>query len=134
MAIRGGGRGDVTKSHVLWKQEKAGASHCSPVLVGERLCWFSGNAYALSTKDGSVQQRESMEYLTNLYSSPIVVGETIALFTRGGIAYVLRAKDFEILATNDLGDASGINASPALSSGQLFIRSNRYLYCIGTRK
>lgn len=131
MAVRPGGRGDVAKSHVVWKQEKVGASHCSPLLLGERLCWFSGMGNAVSIKDGAVRQQERFDGLANLYSSPIVAGDTIVLFTRKGGAYVMRAKDLELIAQNDLGDASGINASPAVSNGQLFIRSNRYLYCIG---
>lgn len=130
MAIRPGGRGDVAGTHVLWKQ-RAGASHTSPTLIDDRLCWFSGLAFAVRAKDGRMLQKERLEGLNNPYSSPIVAGGTIVLFTRRGSAYVLRAKDFEILAQNDLGDDSGINASPALSNGQLFIRTNRALYCIG---
>jgi hypothetical protein len=58
----------------------------------------------------------------------------MVIFTKAGQGYVLRAADLKVVARNDLGDDSGINASPALSDGQLFIRSNRYLYCIGGRK
>jgi hypothetical protein len=134
MAIRPGGRGDVTKTHVLWKQEKIGASHCSPLLLGDRLAWFSGTGNAVNVKNGAIEQQKRMEGLFNLYSSPIIAGDTIVLFTRKGGAYVMSAKNLDVLAENDLDDASGINASPALSNGQLFIRSNRYLYCIGAAK
>ncbi len=134
MAVRPGGKGDVTKTHIVWKTEKVGASHCSPLLLGERFCWFSTTATAVSAKDGSVLQQKRMEDLNNLYSSPIIAGATIVLFARKSGAYVMRAKDLEVIAQNDLGDQSGINASPALSNGQLFIRSNRYLYCISAAK
>jgi outer membrane protein assembly factor BamB len=132
MAVRPGGKGDVTKSHIVWKTEKVGASHCSPLLLDGRLCWFSTTATSVNAKDGSIVAQKRMEDLFNLYSSPIIAGDTIVLFTRKTGAYVMRSKDLEVLAQNDLGDTSGINASPALSNGQLFIRSNRYLYCIGT--
>lgn len=131
MAIRPGGSGDVTKTHIAWKQEKVGASHCSPLLLGDRLCWFSTTAVAVSAKDGGILQQKRLEGLFNLYASPIVAGDTVVLFTRNGAGYVLQAKDLDVIAENDLGDTSGINASPALSNGQLFIRSNKYLYCIG---
>ena len=134
LAIRPGGRGDVSQTHVVWKQEKVGASHCSPLLVGDRLCWFSGLARAVSAKDGSILQQERLEDLANLYSSPIGDGATIVVFTRRAGAYTLRAKDLTVINHNDLDDTSGINASPALSGGQLFIRSNGYLYCIGQAK
>jgi outer membrane protein assembly factor BamB len=129
MAIRPGGRGDVTKTHVVWSV-KAGASHTSPVLVGDRLCWFSGQAVAVDAKDGRMLAKERLDGLNNPYSSPVTAGGKIALFTSSGVGYVLRAADLEVLARNDLKDDSGIVASPALSAGQLFIRSNRYLYCI----
>ena len=48
--------------------------------------------------------------------------------------YVLSAKDLSVLAQNELGDSSAFNASPALCDGQIFIRSNDYLYCIGAKK
>jgi outer membrane protein assembly factor BamB len=134
MAIRAGGRGEVSRTHVVWKQDKVGGSHCSPLLLGDRLCWFSSLAYAVSTKDGAVLQQERLEDLVNLYSSPILAEDTIVLFTRKTGAYTLRAKDLTLISHNDLDDTSGINASPALSNGQLFIRSNRYLYCIGSAK
>jgi outer membrane protein assembly factor BamB len=130
MAIRPGGRGDVTKTHVVWTL-KGGANHTSPLLVGDRLCWFSGQALAVDAKDGHVLAKERLDGLTNPYSSPMTAAGKIVLFTRSGVGYVLRGSDLEVLARNDLQDASGIVASPALSDGQLFIRSNRYLYCIG---
>jgi len=132
-AIRPGGSGDVTKTHVVWKNSKVGASHCSPLLFGDRLYFFSGQAVALNLKDGSVAKQERLEGLKNLYSSPILAGNRIVLFTRSDGAYVLDAKTMEVLAHNEFGDTSGINASPALSDGRLFIRSNTYLYCIGKK-
>jgi hypothetical protein len=134
MAVRPGGKGDVTKTHIIWKQAKVGASHCSPLLLGDRFCWFSGSGTVVSAKDGKVLQQERLDGVTNLYSSPIVAGDTIVLFTRNGGAYVMNAKNLEVIAQNELGDASGINASPALSNGQMLIRSNRFLYCIGAGK
>jgi outer membrane protein assembly factor BamB len=134
LAIRPGGRGDVSQTHVVWRQEKVGGSHCSPLVLGDRLCWFSGLAHAVSAKDGSILQQERLEDLANLYSSPISDGATIVVFTRRTGAYTLRAKDLTVINHNDLDDTSGINASPALSGGQLFIRSNRYMYCIGPAK
>jgi outer membrane protein assembly factor BamB len=130
MAIRAGGRGDVTGTHVLWTA-KVGASHTSPTLVGDRLCWFSGQAVAVDVRDGRMVAKERLDGLANPYSSPVACGGTLVLFTRPGVGYVLRAADFHVVARNDLGDASGIAASPAVSEGQFFIRSNRYLYCIG---
>lgn len=131
MAVRPGGRGDVTRTHVLWKQTKAGASYCSPLLVGDRLYYFSGEACCLNIKDGAVIFQEKLEGLGREYPSPVFADGRIYLPTRSAGIYVVGAKyRLEVLAHNDLGDASPFNASPAIADGQLFLRSYRFLYCL----
>ena len=130
-AIRAGGRGDVTKTHVLWTNSKVGASYCSPLLIGEHLYFFSGQATCLNRKTGEVITQNRLDGVTGLYSSPIVADGKIYLFTRDQGAYVLAADPkLTVLAHNILGDTSTINASPAASGGDLFIRSQTYLYCL----
>lgn len=52
--------------------------------------------------------------------------------TRGGRTYVVAAKPkFELLATNELGRVGTFNASPAVAAGQLFLRADKVLFCIG---
>jgi outer membrane protein assembly factor BamB len=130
-AIRAGGRGDVSKTHVLWTNNKVGASYCSPLLIGERLYFFSGAAICLNKTNGAVVTQTKLDGIQGLYSSPIVADGKIYLFTRNQGAYVLSADEkMTVLAQNDLGDTSTINASPAASGGDLFIRSQTHLYCL----
>lgn len=130
-AIRAGGRGDVSKTHILWKNEKVGASYCSPLLIGDRLFFFSGQATCLNRTNGAVLAQNRLDGITQLYSSPIVADGKIYLFTRNQGAYVLSADEkLTVLSRNDLGDSSNINASPAASGGDLFIRTQEYLYCL----
>jgi len=132
LAVRVGGQGDVNKSHIVWNQNKAGAPYCSPLLIGDRLFYFSGQAVALNIADGKVITQKRLDGIDRLYGSPIAAGDKILLFTRNQGAYILSADDkLTVIAQNDLGDQSAINASPALVDGQIFIRSNQYLYCIG---
>ena len=132
IAVRAGGKGDVTNSHVLWRQ-KVGASYTSPVLVGDRLYFFSGFAYCLRTDTGEVVFQERLPALGNEYASPVVADGRIYLCTRAGKGFVLAAKDkLEVLATNELGDG-GFVASPAVSGGRLFVRTNAHLYCLGEK-
>lgn len=134
LAVRAGGSGDVTKTHVVWSQTKAGASYTSPLLVGDRLFYFSGQAHALRVTNGEIVSKKTLQGLQSVYGSPILVGDRILLFTRYNGAYVLSADDkLEVLAHNQLDDASAFNASPALVDGQIFMRSNQYLYCIGKK-
>jgi outer membrane protein assembly factor BamB len=134
VAVRAGGRGDVTNTHVVWRQTKAGASYTSPLLSGNRLFYFSGQAQVLNVADGKLVAKKNLEGVQNMYGSPILVGDKILLFTRYNGAYVLSADDkLQVLAHNQLGDDSAFNASPALVDGQIFIRSNQFLYCIGKK-
>ena len=131
IAVRAGGRGDVSKTHVLWRNAKVGATYCSPLLVGDRLFFFSGLATCLNRVTGEVVAQKRLEGIQQIYSSPIVAGGKIYLFTRHNGAYVLSADEkLTELAHNDLGDTSAIHASPAASRGELFIRSQVYLYCL----
>ena len=135
VAVRAGGRGDVTKTHVVWRQTKAGASYCSPLLKGDRLFYFSGQANVVRAGDGQLVKKKALAGVTNLYGSPILAGDKIVLFTRNQGAYVLSADDkLDVLAHNDLADDSNFNASPALAGGWIFMRSNQFLYCIGTKQ
>jgi glucose dehydrogenase len=130
-AIRAGGRGDVTKTHVLWSNDKVGASYCSPLLIGDRLFFFSGQATCLNRNTGEVIAQNRLDGVVQLYSSPIEANGKIVLFTRNQGAYVLSADDkMAVIAHNELGDTTSINASPAASDGDLLIRTQGYLYCL----
>ncbi|MEZ5431197.1 MAG: hypothetical protein R3F31_08470 [Verrucomicrobiales bacterium] len=67
------------------------------------------------------------------YSTPLLAGERIYCVGRQTGTYVIAAKpQFELLATNVISDDDSIsNASPAVSDGQIFLRSNKYAYCFG---
>jgi outer membrane protein assembly factor BamB len=65
------------------------------------------------------------------YASPVVIGEHLYFVTRQGVVYVVRADDsLEKIATNKFDDDSLFNATPAVSDDQMFIRSDKKLYCI----
>jgi outer membrane protein assembly factor BamB len=134
MAVRAGGRGDVTQTHVLWKQ-KAGAGVTSPVLAGDHLYWVSGQLGCVKVATGELLFQQRLYEARMEYASPVSADGKIFAFTRRNGAYVFTARaQFEQIAHNDLGDTSDFNSSPALSAGQIFVRSNEYAYCIGEKK
>ena len=132
IAIRGGGKGDVTDSHRLW-EAKAGANVCSPVIHEGHLYWVSDRntvAYCVRMADGEVIYAE--RFPDQPYASPLLGDGKLYIVTRNGGTYVLAAKpEFEQLAHNKLDDRSTFNASPIAASGRLLLRSDRFLYCIG---
>jgi outer membrane protein assembly factor BamB len=133
IAVRAGGRGDVSQTHVLWRQ-KVGANLCSPLLYGDHLYWVSGQAVCLRADTGAVVYRQRLYDTRNEYGSPVACDGKIFAFTHRQGTFVLAAGPrFEQLAHNDLEDDGFFGASPAVSNGQVFVRSNEYLYCIGQK-
>jgi outer membrane protein assembly factor BamB len=134
IAVRAGGRGDISKTHVLWRH-KGGTNHTSPLLYDGRLYYVSGQVTCLRPDTGAVVFRERLYDAQMEYDSPVAAEGRIYVFTRKSGAYVLKASDkLEVLAHNELGDRSIFNASPAVSGGQIFVRSDAYLYCLGVKR
>ena len=68
------------------------------------------------------------------YASPVLIGEKLYVVSRAGGTYVFdAAPKFRQVARNRFAsDSSDFNATPAVSGGQLFLRSNRFLYCVAS--
>ena len=131
VAVRSGGRGDVTDTHKLW-QADVGANVCSPVVHDGHLYWVSDRnrkAYCLTLTDGSVKYSEPAG--PQPYASTLLADGRLYIVTRNGGTLVLAAKpQFEQLALNTLEDRSTFNASAIAYNGTLILRSDENLYCI----
>mgnify|MGYP001039594522 CR=1 FL=1 len=131
IALRSGGRGDVTGTHKLW-QANAGANVCSPVIHNGHLYWVSDRnrtAYCLSLADGSVKYSERIG--PQPYASALLADGKLYVVTRNGGTLVLAAKpQFEQLTLNKLEDRSTFNASAIAYNSTLILRSDENLYCI----
>ncbi len=134
LAVKTGGKGDVNGSHVVWRA-KAGATNCSPVLSGDQLCFVDGTVTSLNIKDGSTTYKERLYSGRNEYVSAVAAGDKVYALTRYEGLYVLAGGGkFEQLSHLLFpGDTSIFNASPAISDGRLYLRSNEYLYCVGKK-
>lgn len=137
-AVRAGGTGDVTGSHVLWTAPR-GTEICTPIVHDGHLYWTneeSGIAYCVSIKTGEVAYQERLQPTPGrLYASGVLVGDRIFYVSREKGTYVVQATpQFRQLAQNRIeSDPSIFNGTPAISRGQLFLRSDRFLYCIGKK-
>jgi outer membrane protein assembly factor BamB len=137
MAVRAGGSGDVTASHVLWTLKK-GSNVPSPVYHDGHLYWSneSGGVSCLDAKTGTVVYQERLNPAAGIvYASPLVADGKLYYVSRDKGAFVLAAKPkFEILAHNRIAtDDSIFNASPSVSGKHLLLRSDKFLYCIGEK-
>jgi outer membrane protein assembly factor BamB len=131
-AIRVDGLGDVTKSHVAWTLKKGAPLTPSPLLVGEELYTISDNGLAscLDAKTGKIHWQERISGSHS--ASPIFADGKIFFLSEDGIGTVVKAaKEFEVLARNELGEKT--LASYAATDGALFVRTEKHLYRIQNR-
>ena len=133
IAIRPGGRGDVSHSHKAW-QFARGPDVPTPVSDGTHVYLVTDNgvAYALNAKTGAVVWGP-MRLKPGTYSaSPILADGRVYVTNEDGLTSVFAAGPaFQVLAENPLNDYT--LSSPAVSQGQIFIRTAKHLYAIGSR-
>ncbi|MGZ8939516.1 MAG: outer membrane protein assembly factor BamB family protein [Limisphaerales bacterium] len=126
-AVKPGGRGDVTETHVPWKVKRNVPTRSSAVLGGDLLFMIDdgGIASCLEAKSG---EQVWNERVGGKYSAaPILAGDRVYFFSEDGKSYVLQAgREFKVLATNELGD--GFMATPAVVNNSFILRSRSHLY------
>jgi outer membrane protein assembly factor BamB len=121
LAVRLGGTGDLTDTHVAWRLSRAAPSTPSPVLVGDDLYFVSdkGIASAVDAKTGAVHWTERIG--GNHSASPILDEVGRATWVRAG-------RTFERLETNELPGRT--LATPAFAGGAMYLRTDESLYKI----
>jgi outer membrane protein assembly factor BamB len=136
IAVRAGGKGDVSDSHVLWRGRES-SYVATPIAHDGHLFWVDdrGMAVCINASNGRLAYRERLEISGSgraAYASPIRVGDHFLAVTRQSGAFVIKAAaQFAQVAHNRFADDdSDFNASPAVANGQVFLRSQRFLYCI----
>lgn len=137
VALKAGGRGDVTKSHVLWTS-RVTSYVATPLLHEGHLYWIDdrGQAFCSSAATGAEVYRQRVAEITSggrpVYASPILVDGRLLVVTRWNGTLVLPAAPrYEILRQNRFeGDESDSSGTPAVSNGEMFIRSGEFLYCV----
>jgi outer membrane protein assembly factor BamB len=131
-------KGDLTDTKkVLWHYGKATPYVPSPLLADDRLYFTQGNNPLLTCLDAktgaALLDRARLPGLASLYASPVAAADHMYVVGRDGTTLVLkRSPTLEVLATNRLDDP--IDASPAIVGKQLFLRGEKFLYCIETQE
>jgi outer membrane protein assembly factor BamB len=135
LAIRPGGKGDVTRSHVAWTSPRGSPFVPSPILYGEHLYMVNDMQSIVTNfdaKSGKVmwQNRLGVARREGFSASPIGVDGKIFFTNDEGETFVLKAgPTFELLHTNRIGE--GTLATPALVDGRWYIRTESNLFAIG---
>lgn len=147
VAVRKGGSKDVTETHVSWNGPTS-SSFASPVVFNGHLFAVGrgGIMQVVDIKSGEQVAKVRMESTDESkpangggrfgsadYGSPVIAGDKL-YFTKGnGETFVFTADaECKQIAANKLTDDSEIfSGTPAISDGKLFIRSSKFLYCVG---
>jgi len=130
LAVRADGTGDVTPNHVVWSTRKGVAYVPSPLYHDGYLYVQadSGMATCWEAATGKQIWQERLE--GGFTASPVLAGELMYVTNEAGRTYVLQAgPKFKQVAVNNLKE--GIMATLVPCGGQLFLRSDHHLYCIG---
>jgi DNA-directed RNA polymerase subunit RPC12/RpoP len=129
ICVRADGNGDVTDSHVVWRQNRNAADVSAPLYHDGRLYLFSDKGIASCLDGATGNALWTMRLGPAFASSPVLAGDRIFVTDETGTTYVLQAgPEFKLLARNSINQQ--VLASPALSGDRLFLRTGRFLWCV----
>jgi outer membrane protein assembly factor BamB len=135
LAIRPGGKGDVTRSHLAWTSPRGSPFVPSPILYGEHLYMVNDMQSVVTSFEATTgkvmwQNRLGASRREGFSASPVAVDGKVFFTNDEGETFVLKAgPTFELLRTNRIGE--GTLATPALVDGRWYIRTDRNLFAIG---
>ena len=131
-AIDLGGQGDVTETHVKWTFKRVLPNIPSPLyLDGVLYMMKEGGIFAaVDAETGEMVKSERIEEVVDegYFASPVAAGTRILTASHPGKVAILEAgADWKVLSVVDFGEQ--IYATPALAEGQIFLRTQKALYC-----
>jgi outer membrane protein assembly factor BamB len=132
LAIKPGGSGDVTDSHVLWEYDRYVPFCASPLHYRGRVFTIKdgGILSCLDASSGKPTKQERLDATGAYYSSPVAGDGMVYLLDEQGQLTVISAQDdWQVLHTADF--AEGGYATPALVDGRIYLRTAGHLYCFG---
>jgi len=137
LAIRPGGSGDVTSTHVAWTTPRGSPFVPSPILYGDLLYTINDMQSIVSAFDARTgaslwQGRLGVATREGFSASPVAFDGKVFFTNDEGETFVLRAgRTFQLMHVNRIGERT--LASPALVDGHWYIRTAQHLYAIGAK-
>lgn len=133
LAIDPTGTGNVTGSHIVWRTQKAASYVPSPIAVGEKYFLVVSDNGIASCFDAPTGDRLWMERLGPHFSASLVTAGGLVYFLAddGTMTVVRPGEKLDVVAKNQLGEFCF--ASPAISDGRIYLRSEKSLYCVGPK-
>ncbi len=134
MAVRGGGRGDVTDTHVIWRHKTKHTDHIvSPLVSAGRMFLVKKGGITTVFETGNGESFRGPKRLPNsgdYFASPVYGdGKIYAAGANGNIVVLKDDPTYEVLSKNDMGET--IVGTPAIAEGRLYVRTRTKLICVG---
>jgi len=138
--IRAGAVGDITlrneqtsSQHIAWSKQKRGSYMPTPLIYGDHLYVLANQGIfdCYDLKSGEEIYRERIPHQGGGFSaSPVAADGKVYLPSEDGQVFVVKTgPKFELLATNPMGEL--LMATPAISAGMMFVRTQHHLFAIG---
>ena len=131
LAIKPDGSGDVTESHVVWQTKKGAVYVPSPVCTDDYLftTMTNGLVHCIEVSTGNTLWEQD---LGKQYASAVLVNGLVYMPNDDGVVTVIKpGPTFQDVSKNAIGE--GMNASPAVSRGKIYLRGDKHLFCIGEK-
>ena len=126
---------DPVKGEILWKNDELDLPDVSsPVALGDMLFIFTSGGVGLCVNAESGELNWEHEFEDGFYNSPLLVGDRIIVIDKKGIAYIIipSEKEFKLERTCKVGEM--LLSTPVPGKNKLWLRSNKYLYCVGKKE
>jgi outer membrane protein assembly factor BamB len=135
-AIKTGGKGDITKTHVKWQVRRGIPYVCSPIVQDNKLYLVKKGGFitCIDTTTGKpVYNQERLGVGGEYYATPITVGDRIIIAAERGTVFVIKPSDkLEIIARNEIGE--NLTATPAIVDNTIYLRGNKHLWAFRGEK
>lgn len=129
LAIRPDGTGNITQTHIPWRTTKGVSYVPSPVSIGDYFIVATDNTGMLTcfqARDGTIHWSEKVG---TTHASLLTAAGLVYTLSDAGIMTILKpGPTYQVIARNEIPEKSF--ASPAISDAQIFLRTDRHLYCI----
>ena len=130
LAVKVGGKGNVSKSHIAWKRQRSLPYVPTPIVYGDHIYMWLDNGIVICAdpKTGEEIWNERVGR-GDFSSSPVCIDGKIYCSSRTGEFTVIKASPkYQLLSRSQLGEAT--HATPAISNGRMFLRGFEKLYCL----
>jgi outer membrane protein assembly factor BamB len=134
IAVRLGGKGDVTKTHLAYRKDSGTPYVPTPLAHGGHLYTVTddGAAVCYVAKTGAEVWRRRLDArVAKVSASPVLIDGKVYAADERGEVYVFEASPaaFKLLGKSSVGE--GVFATPAVADGRLYVRGRNHLFCIG---